>query len=81
MMTKGTLFLGAAVLMAGMGLYGACGDTFQANDCKVKCEDADNVCVQKCTDDTCKTACTTDLDNCRASCDSITATPPNPDGG
>ena len=78
MMTKRNLFLGVAVLMAGIGL-GACNDTIMASDCKVKCEDADNTCVQKCTDDTCKTVCTTDLDNCRASCDSITATPP--DGG
>ena len=81
MMTKRNLFLGAAVLMAGIGLYGACDDTIAAKDCRVKCEDADNVCVQKCTDDACKTVCTTDLDNCRASCDSITATPPSPDGG
>ena len=78
-MTKGTLFLCASVLMTGLGLYGACGDTIAAKDCKIKCEDVDNTCVQTCTDDQCKTVCKTDLDNCRASCDSITATPP--DGG
>jgi len=80
-MNKRTLFFGAVMLLGGFGLgvSGACNDTIQANDCRVKCDDADNVCVQKCTDDTCKTVCKTDLDNCRASCDSITVTPP--DGG
>jgi len=78
-MTKKTLGFGAALLLAGAGFYGACNDTIVATDCKVKCDDADNVCVQKCTDDACKTVCRTDLDNCRASCDSITAMPP--DGG
>ena len=77
-MTKRTLFLGAVLFMSGFGI-GACNDTIALNDCRVKCEDADNVCVQKCTDDQCKTVCKTDLDNCTASCDSITSTPP--DGG
>jgi len=78
-MTKGTLAFCAAMLMAGAGFYGACNDTVTATDCKVKCEDADNTCVQRCTDDQCKTACTTDLDNCRASCSTVTISPP--DGG
>jgi hypothetical protein len=80
-MSKGTLFLCASVLMAGVGLYGACNDTITGSNCKVQCEDADNVCVQRCTDDSCKTVCKTDLDNCVASCGSVTVTPPNPDGG
>ena len=78
-MTKKSLFFCAALLLGATGLYGACNDTITGTDCKVKCDDADNVCVQKCTDDACKTVCKTDLDNCRASCDSITAMPP--DGG
>ena len=76
-MTKRTLVY--ALLLAGAGFYGACNDTIVATDCKVKCDDADNTCLQKCTDDACRTVCRTDLDNCRASCDSITAMPP--DGG
>ena len=78
-MTKGTLFLCAAALLTSVGLYGACDDTITATDCRVKCEDADNTCVQRCTDDQCKTVCKTDLDNCVASCGSVTVTPP--DGG
>jgi hypothetical protein len=46
----------------------------------VRCQDADSTCVQKCTDDQCKTACQTDLDNCTASCGSVTVSP-SPDGG
>ncbi len=82
-MTKGILAFCAAVLMAGAGFIGACNDTVTATDCKVKCEDVDNTCVQKCTDDACKTVCATDLDNCKASCSSVTVSPPanNADAG
>jgi hypothetical protein len=70
----------ATVLLSVAGLYSACGDTtVQAKDCAVKCQDADNVCVQKCTDDTCKTVCKTDLDNCTASCGTVNVGPA--DGG
>jgi len=78
-MTKKSLFFCAALLLGSAGLYGACDDTITGTNCSVKCEDADNTCVQRCTDDACKTVCKTDLDNCRASCDSVTAMPP--DGG
>jgi hypothetical protein len=69
----------AVVLLSAAGLYSACGDTVKANDCAVRCQDADKTCVQTCTDDACKTVCKTDLDNCTASCSSVTATPS--DGG
>jgi len=72
----------AGLLMAGAAFYGACDDTIMGTDCKVKCQDIDHTCVQKCSDDQCKTVCATDLDNCTASCGSVTASPPpNPDGG
>jgi hypothetical protein len=84
-MKKGTLAkcYCAAVLLAGAGFYGACDDTIMAKDCNVKCQDVDNTCVQKCTDDACKTVCATDLDNCKASCSSVTVSPPanNADAG
>ena len=72
-------YVAAVILSGGIGLYSGCGTTVAGNDCKVHCSDADNVCIQKCTDDTCRTACKTDLDNCSASCDSVVVT--TPDGG
>jgi len=63
------------------GLYGACGDSVTGTDCKVKCQDVDNTCVQKCKDNECKTVCKTDLDNCTASCGTVTVMPPPRDGG
>jgi hypothetical protein len=80
-MTKGKLAFCAAVLLAGAGFYGACNDTVMGTNCKVNCQDVDNTCVQKCTDDACKSACATDLDNCTASCASVTVSPPPKDGG
>ena len=81
-MTKRTLAWCGALLIAGAGLSGACNDTVMAKDCKVTCQDVDNTCVQKCNDDQCKTVCATDLDNCVASCGTVTASPPsNSDGG
>jgi len=81
-MTTRTLFFScAAMLSVAAGLQGACNDTIAGKDCKVKCDDVDNTCVQSCTDDACKTVCKTDLDNCRASCDSVTVTPPANDAG
>ena len=80
-MTKSLLAYCASVLMSASVLFAGCGDTIAAKDCRVKCQDADNVCVQKCSDDQCKTVCKTDLDNCTASCESVTVSPPNPDSG
>jgi hypothetical protein len=79
-MTRG-MVQGLGVLSLAMGLiYGvACGDTVQGKDCKVSCQDVDTACVQKCTDDACKTKCASDLDNCSASCSTVTVSPP--DGG
>jgi predicted small secreted protein len=78
-MTKRTLAYCFAVLMSA-GLFTACNDTVTAKDCSANCQDVDNSCVQKCNNDnTCKTKCNTDLDNCTASCGSITVSPP--DGG
>jgi hypothetical protein len=68
----------AALLGAG-AIYSACGDTVMGKDCSVNCQDVDTTCVQKCNDDACKTQCATDLDNCTASCKTITVSPP--DGG
>jgi len=80
-MTRSILTYCAATLISAAVLFGGCNDTVTAQDCHVKCQDADNVCVQKCTDDSCRTACTTDLDNCSASCASVTVSPPKSDGG
>jgi hypothetical protein len=80
-MSKRTLTYCAAFLMAGAGLFAACNDTVAAKDCKVSCQDVDNTCVQKCNDDQCKTVCATDLDNCTASCGTVTASPSDGGGG
>jgi hypothetical protein len=77
-MTKRMLTMCAVVLLSGAGLFSACSETVQAKDCRVTCQNADNTCVQKCTDDSCRTTCQTSLDNCTASCDSVAVTP---DGG
>jgi hypothetical protein len=66
-------------LLALGALAAACGDTVSGKDCKVSCQDVDNTCVQKCNDDACKTKCATDLDNCTASCSTVTVSPS--DGG
>jgi len=80
-MTKRALLFCAALLGAGAGLYGACEDNRVSSNCQVKCDDADNTCLQKCTDDACRTVCRTDLDTCTASCESVTAMPISNDGG
>jgi hypothetical protein len=77
-MTRRSLSYIAAALFSVAGLFGGCSDTITGSDCKVKCQDVDNTCVQKCTDDACKTVCKTDLDNCTASCGMVTV---SPDGG
>ena len=77
-MTKRSLAYGFAVLMSA-ALYTGCNDTVTAKNCSANCQDVDNTCLQKCTDDACKTQCKTDLDNCTASCDTITVSPK--DGG
>ena len=80
-MTRWTLaYCAAGLLSIAAGLYGGCGDTITGQDCTVKCQDVDNTCVQKCTDDQCRTTCKTDLDNCVASCGTVVVSP-HPDGG
>ena len=78
-MAKRALVYCFAMLMSA-GLCAACNDTVTANDCNASCQDVDNSCIKKCNDDNCKTQCNTDLDNCTASCKSITVSPPK-DGG
>jgi hypothetical protein len=78
-MTKRTLACCGAVLLSLGALYSACGDTVTATNCKSSCQDVDTTCVQRCTDDACKTKCATDLDHCTASCSIVTVSPP--DGG
>jgi hypothetical protein len=77
-MIKRTLAYCFAVLMSA-GLYGGCNETVTAMDCGAQCQDVDNDCVKKCNDDQCRTQCQTDLDNCSASCSTITVGPK--DGG
>ena len=77
-MTKRALVYCAAAFLSA-GFYAACNDTITGKDCSVNCQDIDNSCLQKCSDDQCRTACKTDLDNCTASCGTITVSPP--DGG
>jgi len=81
-MNNKTLAWCGGVLLSVVGLAGACGDTVTGNNCKVQCQDVDNTCVKNCNDDQCRTVCKTDLDNCTASCGSVTVMPPsNHDGG
>jgi hypothetical protein len=77
-MTKRALVYCVAAFLSA-GLYAGCNDTITGKDCSVNCQDVDNSCVQKCNDDQCRTACKTDLDNCTASCGTITVSPK--DGG
>ena len=77
-MTKRIFATCGAVLLSAVGLYSACDDaTFK--DCKLKCDEVHNTCIQQCNDEVCKTKCTTDLDDCKVSCDEITTS--KPDGG
>ena len=80
-MTKRVLTYCAAALLSAVALYGGCGGDVTGQDCKLKCDDAKNTCVQKCNDDQCKTKCTTELHDCSLKCDSITTATPKPDGG
>jgi hypothetical protein len=79
-MTRRAFSYCVAAFLSVAGLYAGCGDSVTGKDCMVNCQDVDNTCVQKCTDDQCRTACKTDLDNCTASCGSVTVSP-NADGG
>jgi hypothetical protein len=80
LITKRLFAYGAAFLLSA-GLYAAgCNDTVTAKDCSANCQDIDNTCVKNCTDDACKTRCQTDLDNCSASCGTITISPPSDAG-
>ncbi|MDB4981468.1 MAG: hypothetical protein JWM82_2220 [Myxococcales bacterium] len=79
-MTRGRIrALGGLSLAIGLIYSAACGNTVQGKDCKVTCNDVETACVQKCTDDACKTKCASDLDNCSASCSTVTVA--QPDGG
>jgi hypothetical protein len=80
-MTKRTVGWFLGTIMCAGAMYTACGGV-TGEDCKVKCSDAHNTCVQKCNDDGCKTKCTTDLNHCTASCDEVsTGSSSKPDGG
>jgi hypothetical protein len=79
-MTKRTFGCCLVALMMAGGLYGACGGDIVGEDCKIKCEDAQQTCTKKCNDEMCKTRCTTDLHDCSARCDKVSTTP-KPDGG
>jgi hypothetical protein len=79
-MTKRTLASCAALVMSA-ALYTGCNDTVTAKDCSANCQDVDNTCVKKCNDDQCRSQCTTDLDNCTASCGTITVSPSGKDAG
>jgi hypothetical protein len=77
-MLKQSVACAFAMLLGGALLHSACDVT--GSNCKIKCEDVHNTCSQKCKDEACKTKCTTDLDDCTASCSSV-STAPKPDGG
>jgi hypothetical protein len=79
-MTKRTIGYCLGALLCAGTMYTACGNV-TGEDCKVKCNDAQRTCVQKCNDDGCKTKCTTDLNHCAASCDEVSAGSSKPDGG
>jgi hypothetical protein len=80
-MNKRTLAYCAAVFLSAVGLLGGCGGAVIGKDCTVNCQDVDNTCVQKCNDDQCRTLCKTDLDNCVASCGTVTVSSTGADGG
>ena len=78
-MKKTILGYCAAVFMSA-ALYMGCNDTVSGKDCMASCQDVDNTCVKKCTDDQCKMQCQTDLDNCSISCENVTVSPPGTGG-
>ena len=66
------IFAAAALVLASFCSVCACGSDVTAKDCKVQCDDTRTTCVQSCKDDACKTKCTTDFNNCTASCGKVT---------
>jgi hypothetical protein len=65
------------IMLAAIGFaYEACGSSVSAKDCSVSCENVRNTCTQKCNDDMCRTQCTTQFDDCSASCKSVMTTTP-----
>jgi hypothetical protein len=53
-------------------VLGACGASkITAKDCGAKCDETRVSCVEKCTDDACRTRCNGDGDDCKAHCDEI----------
>jgi hypothetical protein len=58
--------------IATVGSFGGCGaDEVIGKDCSVQCDEAHNTCTKQCTDQTCTTKCSTDLDNCKAKCGKV----------
>ena len=57
----------------GASLAAACGsDSIVGQDCSVKCDNVRNDCTKKCNDDGCRTQCTTNFNDCKASCEKVT---------
>ena len=67
-------FQWVALMAIALPLGAGCGSNVVARDCSVKCENAHNDCTKKCTEDTCKTQCDTDLNNCKLSCEKVSTT-------
>jgi hypothetical protein len=45
--------------------------TATGEDCSVHCQNVENDCMKKCNDDTCKSQCKTDFNNCGLSCEMV----------
>lgn len=58
-----------AIKVSGLlGLFlAACGGG--GSNCRIQCDNVRNTCTERCTDDTCRTTCSQELDQCRVSCD------------
>lgn len=59
----------AVVTVLSAAALGACGSTTVDADCTKQCDDKKTQCVTACSDDACKSACTTTYDDCTTTCD------------
>jgi hypothetical protein len=64
-------FVAVSSILVGWGFVGCSGGSINASDCSVHCREVENQCTTKCTDDACKNKCSTEAEDCTASCGKI----------
>ena len=58
----------ASLVLLGSALSGGCTVSTSSETCNVRCENVRSTCIKKCINDSCKTKCSTDFDDCATSC-------------